>query len=172
MTSSVITVRQESRHDRAAVFTLNASSFSTDAEAKLVEALRTEVRDAISLVAEIDGKIVGHILFTPVTLAEFPDANLMGLAPMAVTASKRKQGVGAKLIEEGLQACRAAGAGAIVVLGHPDYYPRFGFRKASDFNISCEYDVPDEVFMTIELKPAFFAGKHGVVKYHPLFSSV
>ena len=164
-------IRPELPQDRSAIFTLNAQSFETDAEARLVDALRTEAPRAISLVAESNGEIVGHILFSPVMLENHPTAPVLGLAPMAVNGPRRNQGIGSLLVEKGLQACRAKGAGAVVVLGHPEYYPRFGFRKASEFNIRCEYDVPDDVFMAIELAPAFFAGKQGVVKYHPLFSS-
>ena len=165
-------IRPESSQDRIAVFALNAQSFETDSEARLVDALRDEAPGTISLVADSDGEIVGHIFFSPVALENHPTAPVLGLAPMAVSGQRRNEGIGSSLVEIGLQACRESGAGAVVVLGHPGYYPRFGFRKASDFNISCEYDVPDEVFMAIELEPTFFSGKQGVVKYHPLFSSV
>jgi putative acetyltransferase len=82
----------------------------------------------------------------------------------------RGHGIGSALVYAGIEACRRLGAGAIVVLGHPDYYPRFGFRPASGFGLHCEYDVPDEVFMALELSPGFLDSRTGTVKYHEAFS--
>ena len=93
----------------------------------------------------------------------------MGLAPMAVLPDFQRSGVGAKLIETGLQRCYGLGYKAVVVLGHPSYYPRFGFLPAAQFGIDCEYDVPEGVFMAIELCPGALADKSGTVKYHAAF---
>ena len=99
------------------------------------------------------------------------DILAMGLAPMAVRPPKQRQGVGAALVREGLVQCRALGCDAVVVLGHPRYYPRFGFLTASRWGLRCEYDVPDEVFMALELRARSLAGKAGVIRYHPAFAT-
>ena len=81
-------------------------------------------------------------------------------------------GIGGSLIREGLARCREVGACAVVVLGHPTYYPRFGFNPSSRFGIGCEYDVPDDVFMVQELRPGSLNGKSGIVRYHAAFKDV
>ena len=91
---------------------------------------------------------------------------------MAVRPEFQKQGIGSQLIERGLEQCRAAGQACVVVLGHPEYYPRFGFVPASRYGIRCEYDVPDEVFMIIELRDGALEGCAGIVKYQPEFNEV
>ena len=166
------TIRAEQPGDRDAIFTLNAAAFDTDAEARLVDVLRERMPVYLSLVAEQEGTLVGHILFTPVTLSGHPDRQILGLAPMAVAPDHQRQGIGAALIEAGLAACREAGAGAVTVLGHPDYYPRFGFHIASDRGISCEFDVPAEAFMVVELVPGFLDGMSGTIVYDAAFREV
>jgi len=111
-------------------------------------------------------------MFTPVELTDHPSVFIMGLAPMAVKEDFRGVGVGSKLVTAGIEACEKLGAGAIVVLGHANYYPKFGFNPASRFNLSCEYEVPDEAFMALELMPGYLSSKSGVVKYHEAFASV
>lgn len=165
-------IRPESADDRAAVYDVNASAFETPAEAELVGALRKQADPVISLVAEVDGAVVGHILFSPVTLHGNPDVQVMGLAPMAVAPAHQRQGVGSALVRAGLERCREIGFGAVVVLGHPVYYPRFGFVPASRFGISSEYAVPDEAFMALELQPGALEGKRGIVRYHAAFGSL
>jgi putative acetyltransferase len=91
---------------------------------------------------------------------------------MAVLPVWQNKGVGTQLVNEGLQACKAAGHGAVVVLGHPDYYPRFGFVPSTGFGIKSEYDVPVEVFMVKELQPDALKGITGIVKYHQAFNEV
>jgi putative acetyltransferase len=144
-------------------------AFSSFAEAALVDKLRANGKAIVSLVAVEDDQIVGHILFTEVTLG---DATIIGLAPVAVLPSHQKQGIGALLINAGIEACRNAGYAAIVVLGHPDYYPRFGFVPASRFGIKSEYDVSDETFMALELQPGALANCASVAKYQPEFNEV
>jgi putative acetyltransferase len=141
-------------------------------EADLVDALRAQATPLMSYVAELDGTIAGHILFSPVTLLSHPDLAIMGLAPMAVLPTLQRQGIGSALVRTGLDACRDMGAGAVIVLGHAEYYPRFGFVPASRFGIRSEYDVPDDVFMAIELIPGFLAPRPGTIRYHPAFGSV
>ena len=165
-------IRPETKNNWPAVYELNVSAFKTEAEAKLVDSLRKYASPYISLVAEIDNEVVGHIMFTPVELTDCSSMFVMGLAPMAVKEKFRGQGVGSKLVTSGIEACENLGVGAIVVLGHPNYYPKFGFKTASKFNLSCEYDVPDEAFMALELTPGYISSKSGVVKYHETFASV
>ena len=167
-----VVVRVEREADQAAVFAINTAAFETDAEAKLVDALRAVVKPYVSLVAEIEEVVVGHILFTPVTLEGHPNRFLMGLAPMAVAPENQRQGIGAALIRAGLDACREHDVGGVVVLGHPEYYPRFGFMPSSRLGIRSTYDVPEEVFMAQELVPGYLDGASGVVHYHGTFNGL
>ena len=165
-------IRAEEPNDLAAVHAVNAAAFDTSAEADLVDALRGKVEPLVSLVAEVSGSIVGHILFSPVELGDHSDSHLMGLGPMAVMPEQQRRGIGAALVREGLRRCRELGCDAVVVLGHPAYYPRFGFVPASKYGISSEYDVPDDVFMLIELRPGALRGVAGTVSYDEAFGSV
>ena len=165
-------IRPEEPDDRDGIRTVNLCAFETHAEANLVEALRQQAQPLVSLVADVDGKVVGHILFSPVTLANYPNARIMGLGPMAVLPDMQRRGVGSILVREGLERCRALGCDAVIVLGHAEYYPRFGFVAASHWDLRSEYDVPDEFFMALELKDGSLAGKSGTVHYHPAFGNL
>ncbi len=165
-------IRVEQDKDRAAIRAVNESAFETPAEATLVAALREKVRPFLSLVAERDGAVVGHILFSPVILGEYRQLNLMGLAPMAVSPDYQRQGIGSALVRAGLDECRKLGMGAVVVLGHPEYYPRFGFTPSAQFGIQSEFDVPEEVFMVLELEPGYLQGQAGVIHYHGAFKDL
>lgn len=165
-------IRRERAADRDAVFSLNVSAFPTADEARLVDALRAGASPVVSLVAEDAGAIVGHILFSPVTLPGRADIHIMGLAPMAVVPARQRSGIGSQLVAAGLEHCRAIGATAVVVLGHPDYYPRFGFVPASRFGVTSVYDAPDDAFMAQELAPGALAGLAGTVHYHRAFNDL
>lgn len=165
-------IRPERADDISAVHAVNAAAFDTSAEAKLVDALRGQARPIVSLVAEDDGGIVGHIMFSPVTLVAQEGTSFAGLAPMAVMPSRQRQGIGSRLVREGLERCRQAGFRGVVVLGHAEYYPRFGFVPAARFGLRSEYDVPDDVFMVVELVTGALKGKTGTIRYHPAFASV
>lgn len=165
-------VRTESASDRDAVYALNAAAFETPSEADLVDALRERAQPIVSLVAEDNGEVVGQIMFSPVWLAGSPDLKMMGLGPLAVTPKLQGRGVGAALVRAGLGRCRQLGFAAVIVMGHPGYYPRFGFLPSSRFGIDSEYDVPDEVFMAMELQPGTLSGRTGTVKYHAAFSDL
>ncbi len=166
-------IRAEEPRDIPEIHAVNQSSFSTEAEAQLIDALRNEGVPLISLVAEDDEGVCGHIAFTPVAIkGENPGKRLAGLGPMAVSPTRRKQGVGRLLVEEGLKACQKAGYDAVVVLGHADYYPRFGFVPSVAYGIVSSYDVPDEIFMVMELKKGGLKGVQGTVSYHDLFREV
>ncbi len=166
-------IRPERATDVEAIGTLNQLAFGTPLEATLVDALRREATGLVSLVAEDNGVIVGHILFSPVTLAPVtgPGINLAlaGLGPMAVTPLRQRAGIGSALVQRGLDRCRQHGYAAVVVLGHPEFYPRFGFVPASRFRLTCEYDVPDEVFMALELVAGALPQTGGMIRYHPAF---
>jgi putative acetyltransferase len=167
MTNCVI--KQETEADIAAIHAVNAAAFETTAEADLVDSLRARAADVISLVAERDGEIVGHILFSPVSLASSPELKIMGLAPMAVAPTHQRSGIGSALVRAGLEQCKRQGVAAVVVLGHPAYYPRFGFVPSVRYGIDSEYDVPQDVFMLVELVPGALQGASGTVRYHAAF---
>ena len=165
-------IRVEKENDQAAVHAVNVSAFATSSEADLVDTLRRQARPIVSLVAEENSEVVGHIMFSPVSLSGNPDLKMMGLGPMAIAPEYQRGGIGSALVRSGLRRCRQLGFVAVVVLGHPDYYPRFGFSPSSRFDIDSEYEVPQEVFMAIELQPGVLSGKTGRVKYHAAFSNL
>ena len=165
-------IRAENENDRDAVFAVNLSVFETPAEANLVDVLREHAQPVVSLVAEDKGNVIGHIMFSPVILSGDPDLKVMGLAPMAVASEHQRKGIGSALVRAGLEQCRHLGFVAVVVLGHPEYYPRFGFSPSSQFGIDSNYEVPEEVFMAMELEPEALSGNSGRVKYHNAFSQV
>ena len=163
-------IRKETAADIEAVFEINRSAFPTEEEAQLVNRLRETASPLISLVAEGEQEIIGHILFTPVTLGSDTNLFLMGLAPMAVNPARQNKGIGSQLARAGIEECRALGAAGLVVLGHPKYYSRFGFSPSANFGIKSKYDGAPEVFMVLELSAEVFAGKAGVISYHPSFA--
>lgn len=165
-------VRTEKREDFAAVQAIHLSAFPEDAESKLINRLRKNASPIVSMVAEDNEQLVGHILFSPVTLDSSTSLKLMGLAPMAVLPSKQRQGIGSALVEAGLAQCRLIQCGAVAVLGHPDFYPKFGFKPSTDFAIKSEYDVPAEVFMMVELEKAYLQGCSGIISYHEEFKDL
>ena len=168
----MITVRAEAAADIPAVHRVNELAFGRPGEADLVDALRAAARPYISLVAAEEGQVVGHIFFSPVTLeAEDSGGAILGLAPMAVLPEHQRLGIGSQLVRAGLEECRRTGCDAVVVLGHPEYYPRFGFVPASRKGLRCEYPVPDEVFMVTELRPHALS-RQGLVKYRPELAGV
>jgi putative acetyltransferase len=166
----MIKVRPENLPDFAQVFEVNARAFETEAEAKLVEKLRA-IQPHISLLAEIDGQIVGHIFFSPMFFAD-EKTDFLGLAPMAVLPEFQRQGIGTKLVETGLKNAVERGFTAVFVLGHAGYYPRFGFEIAKTRGFVSEYPVPDEYFMVLELKKDSLTGKQGLIKYCPAFAEI
>jgi len=167
-----VRVRAERGDDHEAVRALHQAAFETPAESALVDALRARAQPLVSLIAEDEGAVLGHILFSPVTLPGRPELRIMGLAPMAVVPARQRGGIGSALVRAGLEACRALGCDAVVVLGHPSYYPRFGFAPATTFGIGCEYDAPAEAFMALELQPGCLDGATGTVQFHPAFREV
>ena len=166
-------VRPEAAGDRAAIWSVHETAFGQPDEADLVDQLRKTVRPYLGFVAEVAGRVVGHIAFSPVDVERAPKGwHAMGLAPMAVLPGWQRRGVGTALVETGLAACRRHGSEAVVVLGHPDYYRRFGFRRAADCGLQCTYDVPPEVFMVLPLRPGALAAVEGTVRYASAFDAV
>ena len=165
-------IRTAHPEDAAGIRAVNISAFGTTAEADLVDALCERAAPIISLVADDDGAIVGHILFTPMTLDADRELKVMGLAPLAVATDRQRQGIGTALVHAGLDECWQLGAAAVAVLGHAHYYPRFGFVPASQFGLMSQYEVPDDVFMIVEGRRGALAGKHGLLRYHPAFAEL
>jgi putative acetyltransferase len=171
--SMTFNIRDEIPEDYRAVHQVNEQAFGRPEEADLVDALRKSHQPHISLVAEVEGRIVGHIFFSTVQIESEASATAaLGLAPMAVLPKFQNQGIGSALVRRGLEECRSIGHEVVVVLGHPEYYPRFGFVPAKQKGLSCEYSVPDEVFMALELREGALSGRKGLVKYGPEFGSV
>lgn len=168
-----IIIRNEMPDDIAMVRKVNASAFDTPAEAVLVDSLRDEGAISISLVAVLKETVIGHILFSPVVIeSKNSSLHVAGLGPMSVLPEYHRQGIGSKLVVAGLEFCRSQGQPAVVVLGHPEFYTRFGFVTSRQYSITCEYDVPPEVFMIKELRQGALAGQSGIAKYHQLFNEL
>jgi putative acetyltransferase len=163
-------IRPEAAADRNAIHAVNAAAFPTPLESDLVDRLRSAGALAVSVVAERDGGVVGQIAFSPVTI-DGRATDGVGLAPVAVTPAQQRTGIGSRLIREGLEACRGAGFGFVVVLGEPKFYGRFGFTTASLAGLANEYGV-DEPFMVLELRPGGLAGRRGLVQYHAAFAEL
>ena len=168
-----IIIRPETPDDISAIYQVNQLAFDRENEARLVDTLRSNGAVTLSLVAQMDDKIVGHILFSPVTVTNGDHQwNAVALGPMAVLPAFHKQGIGSALILTALKELNTAGHDVIVVLGHPQYYPRFGFKPSKPFGINWEVNVPEEVFMVAELRENALNGKSGIVRYHPSFKDV
>lgn len=166
-----ILIRHETPADILAIRAVNEATFETGAEAALVDALRENGKFTLSLVADVEGEIVGHILFTDIEMKPGgTEARMLGLAPMAVRPEWQGTGVGTALVRRGLEDCQELGYRGVVVLGHPDFYPRFGFAPASRHGITCIYDAPDEAFMALALGDVELP--KGRAQYQPEFAAV
>jgi putative acetyltransferase len=161
-------IRPETPDDLDVIRAVNRIAFESDDEPLLVDALREGGHVLASLVAEVDGEVVGHILFTALPI-ETLDGTLhaAALAPMAVQPEFQNQGIGSALVLAGLARCRDLALDAVVVLGHPEYYPRFGFSAELAENLRAPFEGP--AFMAIDLKPGILEGCDGLVRYAPPF---
>ncbi|MEO0558466.1 MAG: N-acetyltransferase [Bacteroidota bacterium] len=166
----MIQIRPERPDDITAIRAVNVAAFGQPDEADLVDRLRP-TDGYLSLVAVLNDAVVGHSAFSAMTLSPArPERTFYGLAPMAVLPDRQRRGIGSALVRAGLDACRDAGADAVFALGHPTYYPRFGFTPATDLGLASEYDVPREAFMAMELRAGALEGVLGVAQYHPAFA--
>jgi putative acetyltransferase len=167
----VITIRFEAPEDSAPVRHVNEVAFGQSFEADLVDRLRRACPHSLSLVAEDDDGVVGHILFTPVQVGNpVGRAVGMGLAPMAVPPERQREGIGSALVRRGIEILRERGVPFVVVVGHPEYYPRFGFEPASAYGLRSQWEgMPDEAFMVLVLDREEVAGVSGVVRYRAEF---
>lgn len=161
-------IRTEAPADIAAIHAVHAAAFPTPLEAQLLDALRAAGRLTVSVVAEVEGRVVGHVAFSPVTIDGVGGG--LGLAPLAVVPERQREGIGGALIRAGLEAATAAEAAFVVVLGHPPYYPRFGFRQGSTLGLGNEYGA-DDAFMVVELRPGGVPTGGGLVRYAPEFAA-
>ena len=168
----MIFIRHERSGDAHAIRFVLEEAFGQSIEADLVDALRRRGALTLSLVALREDEVVGHIVFSPVTI-ESAESNFdaIGLGPMAVLPLYQGKGIGSQLVRIGLEQCRQAGHEIVVVLGYPDFYGRFGFVPTRHRGLHCEFDVPDGVFMVMELRQGALAGRGGLVKYQPEFKS-
>lgn len=165
----MIEIREELATDIPAIREVNRQAFAQEQEGRIVDALRSNGAALVSLVAVVNGEVVGHIMYSPASVREVSGA---GLGPMAVLPEYQRQGIGSQLVEAGNEKLEASGCPFIVVLGHADFYPRFGFQPARNFGLHCEWPVPDNVFMALILDDAKMAGVSGLVKYREEFSTI
>jgi putative acetyltransferase len=158
----------ESLDERAAIRAVNEAAFGGAEEADLVDNLRGDDHALLSLVAERDGGIVGHIMYSRMWIKTASGRlSAVALAPVAVLPSYQRQGIGGLLIQHGLELLRGRGEGMVIVVGHPDYYPRFGFSV--DRAKSLEGPFPREAFMAMELRAGILDGIRGSVIYPAVF---
>ena len=166
-----LVIRPETIADRDAIRHVNRLAFGQDAEARLVDALRDGGFVRLSLVAEQAGRIVGHILFSDLAIVtEKGTVPALALAPMAVVPESQNQGVGSVLVRRGLDTCRENGHRIVIVVGHPEFYPRFGFSHELASRLESPY--AGEAFMAAELVKGTLDGIRGRVVYPPPFASV
>lgn len=167
--ANLIEIREEQLGDIAAIREVNQRAFGQDQEGNIVDALRANGAALLSLVAALDDRVVGHIMYSPLLVGEVAAA---ALGPMAVLPEHQRQGIGSKLVEVGNRKLKESGCPFIIAVGHVNFYPRFGFKPASTCGITCEWEMPDDVFMVLALDHAKMPGVSGLAKYRPEFSTV
>jgi putative acetyltransferase len=164
----MIEIRDEQPGDIAAIREVNRQAFGQDDEGRIVDSLRDNGAATLSLVAADGGVVVGHIMFSPLSIGQ---ATGVGLGPMAVAPSHQRQGIGSRLVQAGIERLRTSGCPFVVVIGHADFYPRFGFQPAAAHGVTCEWDVPPEVFMVNILDQRVVGNLHGIAQYRSEFSA-
>ncbi len=173
-----INIRKETPEDYLQVIELTEKAFesleiSDHNEGKLVDKLRKAPTfvDELSLVAELNGQLVGHILFTPIVIENGAQQfQSLVLAPVSVLPEFQKMGIGGQLIRAGHQKATELGFQSVILIGHPEYYPRFGYKKASGWGIKTHYGLPsDDVFMAVELTEGALSKVSGMVVFPPEF---
>lgn len=171
----MIKIRSESPEDYNQISDVIYNAFEQKNEVRLVETLRNspDFIVELSLVAILNNLIVGHILFSKIKIkSEEKETTALALAPLAVRPDYQNKGIGTKLVEKGLKECKRLNHKIVNVLGHPNFYPKFGFTPASKFGIMAPFDAPDEAFLILELIPGALNGISGTVEYPPAFNEV
>ena len=169
------TIRAETAKDYAAIYEVNQKAFGGEIESRLIEALRksSQFRPELSLVVEEKQKIIGHILFSPGVIDTGKEkVPILALGPMAVSPEFQNQGIGSALVREGLTECARLGYNVVVLVGHSNFYPRFGFTPARTKGLECTFEVENEAFMVAELVPEALEGVRGIVRYPAEFDGL
>ena len=167
-----VCIRPETQSDQDAIREVNEQAFGRPLEANVVEKVRQSsgFLPELSLVVECEGQIIGHVLFSELTIeGENRAWTVLALGPIAVRPEFQKQGIGGKMIQAGFERATTLGYGVVVLIGHPTYYPRFGFVPESQFGLKCAIPVPDDVFMAYLLCPDGLDGIQGTVVFPPAF---
>lgn len=163
----MISIREEKKTDLNPIKQINDLAFGQAQEGNVIDKIRDSESPILSLVAEIDNTVVGHIFYSLAEIESHEKKIIgMGLAPMAVLPKHQNRGIGKRLINESIALLKEKETPFIIVLGHEDYYPKFGFELASKYGIKCQWDgVPDEAFMIMILDRKKMLNVHGVAKY-------
>jgi len=178
MQEKIMIIRKEEIKDYSLVEELTKKSFEKAGLSEVIteHILLQKLRNSkgfipeLSLVAEENDEIVGHIILTKIVIkTENKETETLCLAPMSVKPEVQKMGIGSKLIQESLAIAKNMGFGSVIVLGHKEYYPKFGFIEAKNYGLSCEFDVPDEYFFALELKSGSLKNIKGIVCYPDVF---
>jgi len=167
---NTLIIRQEKPEDIPAIYRVNKAAFGRESEAVLVNKLRGRGALILSMVAVETNDIVGHIAFVPISIDGCPSGEGITLAPLAVLPACQRKGIGSKLVKAGLEECKRLGYRFVVLVGHPEYYPRFGFVQAKSRGLICEYEAPDPAWMVAELQESALTGKQGKVTFPPEFA--
>lgn len=173
----MVMIRQEQKNDYRKTEEVVQQAFlneefSDKTEHELVKRIREcdAFAPELSIVA-VDEEIVGHIMLSKIKIEkDGASVDSLALAPVSVATGHQKKGIGGKLIVAALEKAKELGCGSVVVLGHPEYYPKFGFKKASKWNIKAPFEVPEEVFMVVELRENALEGVEGIVQYSSAFT--
>lgn len=166
-------IREETPADYEVIRRVNEAAFGRAEEADLIEALRQDEQIALSLVAIECDEVVGHILFCDIGIkTEIGVLAAVSLSPMAVLPEFQNRGIGTALVQRGLEALRAGQHEIVTVLGHPNFYARFGFNPAHEYGIACPYDAPPEAWMLLQLRPGVVDGQRGTVVFPRAFQTL
>lgn len=167
----MIEIREEQPEDREAIREVNIRAFAQSHEADIVDDLRRNCNDLLSLVARMENQVVGHILFSPASIeSKARTIQGMALAPMAVLPEFQQRGVGSELVRTGIAELKRRLCPFVIVLGYAGYYPRFGFEPAGVYGIRSEWEVPEDAFMLLVLNESEMRGISGVARYRPEFT--